>query len=216
MCKEKDITGKIFGHLTAIKKIGYRKKQNTWLFKCDCGQFVEINKQSVVRGLTKSCGCLWRKAIKEANSVHNGSKTRLYQCWRDMKVRCYLKTSKNYKNYGGRGITVCDEWLNDFSVFSDWAKNNGYNNELTLDRIDVNGNYCPENCRWATFYQQSRNKRKNHFITFEGERKILKDWLKLFNVKGSGSFYFLKKKGFTDEESLSCLKEKYGVKSKYK
>lgn len=190
MTKEFDITGKKFGNLTAVKKIDSKY----WLFKCDCGKEKKIKKTNVVCGITKSCGCLWYKEVALGNKKHGMSKTRLYECWRDMRNRCYLKTRYDYKRYGGRGIVVCDEWKNKFEPFYDWAINNGYKDYLTIDRIDVNGNYCPENCRWATKKEQALNRRTTVFVEYNGEKHSLKDWAIIFKKPSWAWYNKLKRK----------------------
>lgn len=173
-----DITGKKFGKLTALR-FAYKGKRRDhyWLFRCDCGKETVAMKSAVMSGHTKSCGCLGGVL------THGLKRSRPYYIWTNMKTRCYNKNAKKYESYGGRGITVCDEWKNDFMAFYNWAIENGYNDGLTLDRIDNNGNYCPENCRWATPAEQSRNKRNNIFITYEGETLCLSDMARLHGVK---------------------------------
>lgn len=191
MSKEIDITGKRFGNLVAIKKVeskeynGYKK--GVWIFKCNCGNFEEKTKSSVVRGISLNCRKCGFKRAGLKNSTHRMEKTRLYQCWLDMKHRCCYRYSKNgkeyksFKNYAGRGVKVCDEWMKSFESFRDWSFENGYNDSLTLDRIDVNGNYCPENCKWSTRKEQSVNRRTSVFVEYKGERLCLKDWAEKFN-----------------------------------
>ena len=203
MSLEIDITGKKFGNLIAIKKI----TSTHWLFKCSCGMEEIKPKDAVMRGISKRCRKCGRAVTGLKNSTHRMSETRLYECWRDMRNRCYLKTQKNYKNYGGRGIKVCDEWKNDFMSFCDWSLKNGYSDNLTLDRIDVNGNYCPENCRWITRKEQSRNTRRNVFITLNGKTQILSDWIKFARISFQ-TYYNRKKKGFSDSEILLKNRDK--------
>ena len=114
--------------------------------------------------------------------MHGKFNTRIYRIWGNMKGRCYCKSRREYKNYGNRGITVCDEWLHDFQAFYDWAMNNGYNENLTLDRKDVNGNYEPSNCRWITNEEQQSNKRYNKMITYSGETRSLAQWAREYNM----------------------------------
>ena len=117
------------------------------------------------------------------NFKHGKTNTRLYEIWRAIKKRCNLITHKYYKDYGGRGIIVCDEWLNDFMNFYYWAINNGYRDDLTIDRIDVNGNYEPNNCRWVTRNVQLKNKRNNVYITYQNKTQTMSDWAKEFGLK---------------------------------
>jgi len=108
--------------------------------------------------------------------IHSKQPYRLYRCWQAMKARCYQLNNWKYSDYHGRGICVCDEWIHDYIAFRNWALNNGYSDNLTLDRIDNNGNYCPENCRWATARQQSNNTRRNHYVEYNGERRTISEW----------------------------------------
>lgn len=115
-------------------------------------------------------------------TTHGMTGTRLYECWTDMKRRCYNPRNKRYDKYGGRGVRVCDEWRDNPNTFFDWALSHGYTDELTLDRIDVNGNYEPSNCRWATRMEQMVNTTRNHYITAFGETKTMSEWARIFNV----------------------------------
>ena len=199
MTNEIDITNNRYGRLVAIKKEKSINGQNMWLFQCDCGKQKIINKYSVIRGFTNSFGCYHKEQDVLKHTTHNMSKTRLYRCWQDMKNRCYNPSRKKYKIYGGRGIIVCSEWKNSFENFSDWSLRNSYKEGLSLDRIDVNGNYCPENCRWTTMKEQNNNRRNNHKITINNETKNLCEWLEIFKMD-SGSFYYKLKKGYKPEE----------------
>lgn len=158
----RDLTGQKFGRLTAINIAGHDKGGRLlWLFQCDCGNKVVRRGTSVSCGDQKSCGCLGKEMLNEHNKpTHGGTNTRLYSIWRAMKKRCYQPSTYGYQNYGGRGITVCKEWRDDFTAFRDWAISHGYNDDLTLDRINCNGDYEPDNCRFATWVIQENNKRK--------------------------------------------------------
>lgn len=166
-----NIFGRKYNKLTVLQKDCDNQRRKV-ICQCDCGNIVSVRLDHVKSNRTKSCGCLRKQVLLK----HNLSQSRLYQIWEGMIQRSYNKKSSNYKNYGGRGITVCDEWLNDFVTFKDWAINNGYNDKLTLDRITVNGDYKPSNCRWVTMKEQSNNKRNNKYITYKDETKTLSQW----------------------------------------
>ena len=177
-----DISGQKFNRLTAIKPVRKYKSGNTiWLCRCDCGNFCEVEGSLLRRGKQKSCGCYPSERMKQLNTKHNGFGTRLYEIWRQMHRRCYGKNTKAYKDYGGRGISICEEW-SEFEPFREWALFSGYKEDLTIDRIDVNGNYCPENCRWATVKQQANNRRSNHKISFNEETHTISEWADILGV----------------------------------
>lgn len=146
----RDLTGLKFGKLTAIKRVYIKDKKGTfWECKCECGNTCVVNSGELISNDVSSCGC----------KKHHLSNSPIYKRWKGMKARCYQVHRKDYKNYGGRGITVCDEWKNNFKAFYDWAISSGFKEDLTLDRIDNNGNYEPSNCRWSTKSEQRINQR---------------------------------------------------------
>lgn len=152
----KDLIGQRFGKLTVIADAGRTEGRCIWLCICDCGNTTEVRSGNLIQGNVKSCGCLRR----ETPSKHNGKGTRLYNIWRAMRQRCEYPKHKSYVDYGGRGIRVCTEWDESFASFREWAINNGYTDELTIDRKNVNGDYNPNNCRWITREEQNRNTRR--------------------------------------------------------
>lgn len=217
MSKFVDLTGLKFNYLTVIKRDGSYDLPNgkhipKWLCKCDCGNFIHTRSYCLTSNHTKSCGCFQKEQARKLKTTYGLGNTRLSYIWRDMKKRCYNEKSKYYKNYGGRGIKVCDEWLNDFMNFYNWAIDNGYNDNLTLDRVNVNGNYEPINCKWSTKMEQANN-RRNNVIVFYNERYLtLKELSELLNVnyrtinkqklRGWTIEKILKKAGVNDENLL--------------
>ena len=177
-----DITGKKFGFLTVKEFVGYKKRRPFYKVVCDCGTEKEVCYWELVRGHSRSCGCLHRKMVGDMARKHGESKTRLFKIWCGIKKRCLDQKSTRYSYYGGRGIKICDEWKNDFIPFRDWAQANGYTDELTIDRIDVNGDYCPENCQWATKEQQANNTRSNHYLEYKGVKHSMSEWCKILGL----------------------------------
>lgn len=178
-----DLTGLKFGMLTVIKEYDQRiQRKRAWICKCDCGNTYIAIGTRLTHGNVHSCGCLRYKKAAESLTTHGKSHTRLYRIWTNMRNRCNLPTSTEYKRYGARGITVCDEWSDSFQTFYDWAMANGYRDDLTIDRIDVNGPYSPKNCRWATAHEQGRNTRRNRLLSFNGETHCITDWANITGI----------------------------------
>lgn len=155
-----DLTGKRFGRLTVLKRVFPPNTKNKayWLCQCDCGKTTVCTSKSLRGGHTKSCGCLQREDAKNRATVHGFSGEPLYYVHNMMKQRCFNHNNKNFKDYGGRGIRVCKEWL-EYTEFRKWAMENGYKPGLSIERINNDGNYCPENCTWITIAEQQKNRR---------------------------------------------------------
>ena len=167
-----------FEYFTVIHRIEPTDNgRQRFLCKCICGkEFVVLGTPKRV----KSCGCMTKKILSDAQTKHNGSRTKLFNKWCKIKARCNYEKHKSYKDYGGRGIKMCEEWENDFGAFRDWAYANGYDENdkfLQIDRIDNNKGYSPENCRWTTPKENCNNRRNNHIIEYNGQKHTLSEWL---------------------------------------
>lgn len=205
MSKSIDLTGQIFGRLTVIKKVGLSKNKFVlWLCKCTCGNQIIVTSNNLRTGNTQSCGCLATELRRKNLLKHGLRSTRIYSIWRGMKQRCCNKNSTHYKYYGERGIKICQEWLNNFMNFYNWAINNGYADNLSIDRINVNGNYEPSNCRWITLKEQNDNRRNNNIITIWDKTQNLEHWCKELNIKRS-QVYKLVRKGKSFKEAIITL-----------
>lgn len=184
-----DYTGKRFHYLTVVRFIppeerdGYSHDKDTrkWLCLCDCGNYVRVRTDQLKDDRIKSCGCMAKKLSGEKHKTHGQKGTRLYGIWNNMKDRCGNCNAKDYPRYGGRGITVCQDWLSDFLPFYTWAMENGYRDDLSIDRIDNDKGYSPSNCRWTTGKEQCRNRRNTVYIEYKGEVKSLPEWCDILN-----------------------------------
>lgn len=162
--RARDITGLRSGYLTAMEYAGSNGRRSLWKIRCQCGKIITMPASEFIKGKQKSCGCKTRELIGKSSRKHGLSGTPIWNVWHSMKERCTNSKAQAWKNYGGRGIGVCERWLESFENFyTDMA--DGYHNGLTLDRIDVNGDYTPENCRWVTMQEQGRNKRNTRLIS---------------------------------------------------
>lgn len=174
MSRAMDLTGKRFGRLSVISKTR-KYGRVAWVCKCDCGNETTTLTTELLRGRTKSCGCLHREIVGSTFRKHGQHGTRLYRIWSNMIQRCNNPKNDNYHLYGAKGISVCDEWK-DFSAFCKWATENGYSDDLSIDRIETGKGYSPENCRWATAQEQTDNRECTRLISFDGRTQTLKRW----------------------------------------
>ena len=206
MGKELDITGQKFNRWTVIKRVGKNNRgKTTWLFKCDCGSQMISESWYVTSGHTKSCGCWKREEASKRMFTHGQTPVRLYRIWRGMKARCNNPHTKDFHYYGARGIKVCDEWMEHYESFRDWAFANGYSDMLTLDRVEANKGYSPDNCRWVDRQTQMRNTRNNLYLTFNGETKSLTEWSE---ITGMDRHTISRRKnvlGWDDEKTLTTF-----------
>ena len=176
-----DLNGRTFGDYTVIGFGGKKGHMTLWKCKCVCGSEKTVYGNNLLRGYSTSCGCKRAEKMRKTMTKHGLTDTRLHIIWIQMRARCEKPYSYGYKSYGGRGISVCKEW-SDFQNFYAWAINNGYDKNLTLDRIDNDGNYEPSNCRWATQTQQCRNQRSNRNIAYQGEVHCLTEWAEITGI----------------------------------
>lgn len=185
----KDLKGKRFGMWTVLEPFEKKKEGTYWICRCDCGNISNVHGGNLIAGRSKSCGCQRGKQTISRFTKHKGSKTRLYVIYNGIKSRCFNKNNPAYYRYGGRGITMCEEWVNSFELFREWSLNNGYDDKLSIDRIDVNGNYEPNNCRWSTPKEQGNNTRKNLIFQIDGKQVTLSQLCEKANMKYSTVYY---------------------------
>lgn len=215
--RKSDLTGKKFGRLTVIglsddiytTKTGKKYRNKVYICECDCGQLVKCLGNNLSKSVTTSCGCYQKELTSKRFSIHNMRKTRLYDIWANMKSRCLNPHNKSYQSYGGRGIQICKKWEVSFSAFSEWAIASGYSDDLTIDRIDVDGDYQPSNCRWATQEVQSNNQRKTIHIVINGETRSLKQWTNFMGWKyGTHSARYRSGKPPFSNQEIELIKNK--------
>lgn len=205
-----DVTGQVFGRLTVVEKHGSLKGEGVlWKCKCSCGNETIVTGKNLRSGNTKSCGCLIRDTFIDRNksrATHGQTGSPTFISWDSMKQRVLNPSHKSYENYGGRGITICERWLESFENF---VADMGERPEgMTLDRIDTNGNYEPENCRWATDEVQGNNKRSSKLIEFQGRTQTSIQWAREFGIHPKVLLYRLKN-GWSIEEALT-MKTNHG------
>ncbi len=194
-----DLTNKKFGKLKALEYKGRNKSGGVWRCLCDCGKEVFILGGNLRKGKTQSCGC-YRFGLRQ---THGKVNTRIYRIWKGIKQRCINVKHNFYKDYGGRGITICDEWRNDFQAFYDWAITHGYSDDLTIDRINNDGNYEPSNCRWTTNKTQQRNKRTNHLVMYKGEIHTIAEWSEIFDIPYNALYLRLVVRNWSVEKAFT-------------
>lgn len=208
MGKTVDLTGKKFGSLTVLNyEYSANGGKRMWRCRCDCGNESIVQTSNLTTGHIKHCQQCGYKALAEKRTTHGKRRTKLYTKWRSMLRRCEETSCKSYKDYGAKGIKVCKEW-HDPQKFFDWAENNGYEEGLEIDRIDVNGDYCPENCRFVTRLENANNRSNNHYVKYNGETKTLADMCRKYNL----SYEYINKliwKGLSFQEA----KERFEAKS---
>ena len=205
-----DLTGQKFGRLTVIGQGARKRNRITWHCICECGKSVDVLSNSLLAGNTKSCGCYQRQRAAEAQwkhgeAVRSAPAARLYNIWTNMRVRCNCKTYRDYADYGGRGITGCQEWDESYDAFESGALANGYSDDKTLDRRNNDLSYTPENCRWATILQQENNRRSNRYITCDGVTHTIAEWARIFNINYYTLYSRLKKSGFSSPSAIQAL-----------
>lgn len=185
-----DLTGQRFGRLTVISFAGWTTDRRAkWLCRCDCGKWHIVRGSHLRSGNVQSCGCYRKEVLvsclrQRIEDADGHSKTRLYVIWQGMRMRCYNPSNGQYKRYGGRGIGICTDW-NNWDNFYKWAIENGYSDDLTIDRIDVDGDYSPENCRWVDYTVQANNTTRNVRYTFDGENHTISEWVRLKGISQS-------------------------------
>lgn len=180
----KDITGQKFNRWTVLNFVETRNHNAYWLARCECGTERILSTAYLTSGMSQSCGCLRTeraKEFKKYGELERDDKNHpvLYKRYHSIKQRCYNPSCHAYYNYGARGIKMCDEWNDDFIAFYNWSMNSGYRDDLTLDRIDNNGDYCPENCRWVDRRTQQNNLRRNVYLEYAGLKKMIPEWAKI-------------------------------------
>lgn len=210
-----DLTGRKFGQLTVVSRAKDSispsgRKRVMWSCTCTCGNNTTVSSDALLGGNQVSCGCYRKKHTSEMFTKHGKTDSRLYGVWSAMKARCYNKNLYEYRFYGARGIYVCDEWRDDFSAFEKWMLDNGYDEhaprgQCTIDRIDCDGNYTPENCRIITQQEQVNNLRSNHLIEYNGEIHTLAEWGRITGISSFKINNRITRLGWTAERALTTL-----------
>lgn len=213
-----DIEGEKFGRLTVIKRSEKRDSSGNvyWICRCDCGNETEVQGRSLRKGLIVSCGCYHKEKAEFINKKHGKSRTRIYSILCAMKSRCYSQSDEKYPEYGGRGIKICDEWMGEhgFESFIKWAEENGYKQNLTIERIDVDGNYEPSNCRWATPKEQMQNTRRSRYVKYDGEIYSISELADKLNITYMTAWHRFRSKSFGMDELSKEDRIKRGLRNK--
>ncbi|GGB41440.1 hypothetical protein GCM10011409_18710 [Lentibacillus populi] len=191
--------GERFGKLTVLREVDRKHGRQHYLCKCDCGNEKVVMKGNLFGGQVRSCGCL--KKDNHQNITHGQKGTRLYRIWSGMKTRCLNKKDKAFPKYGGRGIRICEQWI-EFNGFYEWAKSSGYKDDLTLERKDVNGDYNSSNCKWIPLSDQAKNRTNTPYLTYAREIKTLKEWSEETGIEYS-TLHARLKRGWSEERTLS-------------
>ena len=189
------LVGMTFGYLTALQETRNKRGIRSYVCKCKCGATKVVSAYELLRGKTQSCGCLGHDITKQRNYRHGMAGERIYRIWAGMKTRCYNSHSRGYKYYGKKGVSVCEEWRGSFEKFYGWAVNNGYDENLTIDRIDSSKGYSPDNCRWVSMETQNRNKDSVVPITYNGKTMLLGDWAKSIGICYASLYDRIKRHG---------------------
>lgn len=193
--------GQKYGRLTVTGFV-HKGKKWYWECTCECGNSIITQAYLARNGHTSSCGCLQRERASEASLVHGQTNSRLYRIYNGMKNRCYNQKQQSYENYGGRGITICEEWLKSFTAFEGWSLSHGYADDLSIDRIDNNGDYSPKNCRWVTRTEQNENTRRNHLVTIGDRTQPLSAWVRERGLNYHTVSFRIHQKHMTPEQAL--------------
>lgn len=212
----KDLAGQKFGRLTVARRgtthvLPSGQRQTMWDCLCDCGNTTTVNTGNLKSGRVVSCGCYKREVQKRRRrGTHGYSRTRLYNIWHKMRQRCSWERAEYYDRYGGRGIEVCREWGEDFSNFCAWALRSGYDDSLSIDRVDADGDYEPANCRWVTMKAQENNRANNVIVEHDGKSLTLAEWADECGLKYT-TFYERLKRGWSFHDALTKPVRKRGV-----
>lgn len=197
-----DLTGTVYGRLTVTSEGERQNKQRRWYCQCECGNTVLVLQSSLRGGLTSSCGCLHKEFVSDLKATHKLTGTPEHRAWQGMKTRCNNPNSISYPLYGGRGIKVCDRWLNDFPAFLE-DMGPRPSSAHSLDRIDNSKDYEPTNCRWATDKEQGRNKRNNHYLTYNGETLTVVEWAERIGIPEKVLRHRVNRSKWTDEQAIT-------------